>query len=463
MTISSAIQNVFGFLGSTGNSNRPDQPTTNQTSSYVKIGCRVCLGFATLGISEIVRYAITTYQATYGNSSAKVEKHRVQFFNKEIIESDLDRKKISMYPGVAMKALNTVTEELMKADMEIEDPQSTLEEALQTLKKDVVKLDERLNPETYCKLLYDSLKLTALQRKIEARVREEYEKNNRQIEQKVLDRAIIRRKKLITALGEVPLTQLKNRCDELSDYVLTTCFNIEKEDSLIDTILGLGTKALSWAFNLNSYQTNPTIRETVGNVLKKEAEEKEKEEIAKNKGRVNALSEESCKEQLTKTANSYFECIKDVGTLLSRIVTDKEKCLNIITSTLRAYETLKESAIIVTICDPSITSEELLQQLPELYDEMILCLITSLGKDIWEDLSQREKDLYLRALCGLMIRKHEGLASFCRENQLLLEDVKEQLQEIQDGNNERGETSSNAKKISNTLKLVSSLLKKESI
>lgn len=463
MPISSTIQGIFDFLGSSRAQNRPDQPTTVPTASYFKIGCRVALGFATLGVSEIVRYAITAYQATYGNSTAKVEKHRVQYFNKEVIESDLDHTKDSKFPGTAIKVLNKTTQELKESGIEIEDPQSTLDETLLYLKKEIIKLEDRLDSEHYCKLLCDSLKLTALQRCIEAKVKEAYDKDGRQVEQSILERAIKRRQKLITALGEVPPTLLKERCNELADYVYTTCLNIEKEDSIIATVIDTVAKGLAWAFNLNSYQTNPTLRETVGNVLKKEAEETEQEAQKNNKGPIKAVPEEKYKERLSSSADSYFQCIKDVGMHLSKLIKDKQKCFKIITSGLKAYEALKESGTIVVICNPLITPEELRKQLPTLYHELELCLITALGEDDWSDLSQHQKELYLRVLCALLTRKHKILGPFLKENQLLIEEVKEQLEEIQQRNNEEGETSSNADEISSSLTLVNLFLKKNTI
>lgn len=463
MPISSTIQSIFDFLGSSRAQNRPDQPTTVPTASYFKICCRVALGFATLGVSEIVRYAITTYQATYGNSTAKVEKHRVQYFNKQVIDSELDRTKDSKFPGISKKALNKTIQELKESEIEIEDPEVTLEETLLFLKKEVIKLECRLDPESYCKLLCDSLKLTALQRCIEAKVKEAYEKEGQQVEQSILDRAIKRRKKLITALGEVPPTLLKDRCNELSDYVYTTCLNIEKEDSIIATVIDTIAKGLAWAFNLNSYQTNPTLRETVGSVLKKEAEETEQEAQKNNKGSIKAVPEEKYKERLSSAADSYFQCIKDVGLHLSKLVKDKQKCFKIITAGLKAYETLKESGTIVLICNPLITPEELRKQLSTLYNEIELCLITALGQDNWDALSQHQKKLYLRVLCALLVRKHKVLESFLRENQTLIEEVKEQLEEIQQRDSEEGKTSFNANNISSALKLVNLFLKKDTI
>ena len=198
-------------------------------------------------------------------------------------------------------------------------------------------------------------------------------------------------------------------------------------------------------------------------MLKKEAEETEQEAQKNNKGSIKAVPEEKYKERLSSAADSYFQCIKDVGLHLSKLVKDKQKCFKIITAGLKAYETLKESGTIVLICNPLITPEELRKQLSTLYNEIELCLITALGQDNWDALSQHQKKLYLRVLCALLVRKHKVLESFLRENQTLIEEVKEQLEEIQQRDSEEGKTSFNANNISSALKLVNLFLKKDTI
>lgn len=424
MNISSALRSTFSFFSScTTRSDRTHSTSSSSRGGWWKSGC-VSSFLSRIGITKLYNWALTKYRARYGNTEAHIQAQQISAFNGHVLESDLDPSKQSVFPGVAQKTLDKVMLELTEADVKIEESTSALlETALVRLKKKVTKEKEKLTAEHYCSLLYDALKLSAIESAVQANLKAKSAEKNVQLDTALFERAIKRRKIQLEALLTQNGPALKNGILGATDFVQTTMENIETEQTVIQTCLALGIKALKWGWGKLAPKLPTEVQEavkTVKGMLHDDAKDVENKKQADNGGKPTPVPKEEYEEKLSSNSTSYFQSLIDMTKIAANLLENPEQAFNFATKAMAVVKEIKHSDILKPLTDKNATEDQRSESFINLYNQIVVTLQTEdvFGKE-WSKLPLKTQELILRMIYLLMSRQCKELTSEFSSTEML--------------------------------------------